>query len=51
MKQYGKASAEALTLLRQGKKAQAVQLLNNTAAEIWKKAYPLAVQPYTENQK
>lgn len=51
LKKYGKASADALTLLRQGKKAQAVRLLNKTAAEIWKKAYPLAVQPYTQNQK
>jgi hypothetical protein len=50
-KKYGQASAEALTLLRQDKKAQAVQLLNKTAAEIWKKAYPLAVKPYTENKK
>ena len=51
MKKYDKASAKALTLLRQGKKAQAVQLLNETAAEIWKKAYPLAVEPYTESKK
>ena len=51
MAKYAKASAEALALLRQGKKAQAVQLLNKTAAEIWKKGYALAVEPQLKKQK
>ena len=40
---YEKAVAEAEKLLRGGKKAQAVKLLNQTAAGIWEKACPLAV--------
>ena len=43
--EYEKAVAEAEKLLRRGKKAQAVTLLNQTAAGIWEKAYPLAVLP------
>ncbi len=41
--EYEKAVAEAEKLLRGGKKAQAVKLLNQTAAAIWEKAYALAV--------
>ena len=41
--EYEKAVAEAEKLLRAGKKAEAVKLLNQTAAGIWEKAYPLAV--------
>ena len=41
--EYEKAVAEAEKLLRSGKKAQAVKLLNQTAAGIWEKACPLAV--------
>ena len=44
MAEYGKASAEAEKLLRSGKKAQAVKLLNQTAEGIWRKAYDLAVR-------
>ena len=35
---YEAASAEALSLLRNGKKNQAVRMLNQTASEIWGKA-------------
>ena len=41
--EYEKAVAEAEKLLRDGKKEQAIKLLNRTAAGIWEKAYPLAV--------
>lgn len=41
--EYEKAVAQAEKLLRGGKKAQAIKLLNQTAAAIWEKAYPLAV--------
>ncbi|MBQ6599713.1 MAG: hypothetical protein IJH79_19360, partial [Lentisphaeria bacterium] len=40
---YEKAVAQAEKLLRDGKKEQAIKLLNQTAAGIWEKAYPLAV--------
>ncbi len=45
MEVYGKAVEQAEKLLRDGKKAQAVKLLNQTAAVIWEKAYTLAVPP------
>lgn len=38
MEIYAKVSANALDLLRQGKKAQAIQILNNVTSEIWRKA-------------
>jgi len=38
MAAYEKASADALALLREGKKAQAIQTLNNASSEIWRKA-------------
>ena len=41
--EYEKAVSKAEKLLRSGKKAQAVKLLNQTASGIWEKAYPLAV--------
>ena len=41
--EYEKAVAEAEKLLRDGKKEQAVKLLNQTASGIWEKAYALAV--------
>ena len=40
---YEKAVSEAEKLLRGGKKAQAVKLLNQTAAGIWEKTYALVV--------
>ena len=43
--EYEQASAEALSLLRKGDQAQAVQKLNETAAKIWREAYSLAVEP------
>ncbi len=41
--EYEKAVFEGEKLLRDGKKAEAVRLLNRTASGIWEKAYPLAV--------
>ena len=41
--EYEKAVFEAEKLLRDGKKAEAIKLLNQTAAGIWEKACPLAV--------
>ena len=38
MEHYAKASADALALLRQGKKAQAVRIVNDAASAIWHKA-------------
>ena len=43
--EYEKAVKEAETLLRNGKKAEAVKLLNTTAAGIWAKAYDLCIRP------
>ena len=43
--EYEKAVKEAEVLLRNGRKAEAVKLVNTTAAGIWQKAYDLCVRP------
>ena len=48
---YGKAVADAEKLLRGGKKARAVKLLNQTASGIWKKAEALAVPSKPAEEK
>ena len=51
MRDYEKASAEALALLRKGDEKQAVQTLNRAAAEIWQKAAALAGIPASGNKE
>ena len=48
---YGKAVSDAEKLLRGGKKARAVKLLNQTASGIWKKAEALAVPSKPAEEK
>ncbi len=48
---YEKAVAEAEKLLRGGKKAQAVKLLNQTASGIWEKAAALALPAKAAKRK
>lgn len=45
MREYEKASAKALELLRKGDEAKAVRTLNRAAEKIWREAFALVIAP------
>ena len=45
MKDYEKASAKALELLREGDEKPAVRTLTRAAEKIWREAFTLVVEP------